>query len=104
MSILSDLQKFEETEAKALEKQKSAFLESLETQKKNLSDELKKEVHGLSEEKVTIMQKAQGHAQKEAAQSLQEYTSMARKLSRSFEREKEAAVKLVLKEFVEQNV
>jgi len=104
MNVLQDLLTHENEQIKRLEKDKAELVKAFEKQKRDIIKQHDDELAQLSDEKESLMATAQSAAKKEALQTIDAYSSKSRRLARSYAKEKEEAVQIILDGFLEQNV
>ena len=103
-NVLTELQDIERTQQQSLEREKKLYEAQLVKELKSLKEKHHQEIRALQEYELELKEKAAAKAATEAASIAAAYESKAKKLERVHLKNKDAAVKLVLEEFLNQNV
>lgn len=104
ISVIEELKTFEEKQKASLEERKKQFLNKLQEQKKELLERNEREAYGLSSGKQEVLKKAAENAKEEAVSTIKAFDKKTDKMKKLASEKVDAAVDIIFKEFLRQNV
>jgi t-SNARE complex subunit (syntaxin) len=104
ITVLEQLKEFEDKQKSILESKKSEFLKKIDNERKDILNANKSEIQDLLKSRQSLLKEAEQDAKKDALSTIEDFKSKTKKLKTSSSKKIPAAVELIEKEFLGQNV